>query len=203
MAITARAPPALLSPVIVHSGSHMNRIAITGMAALLVLGASSRAFAGMSASGPSVVEPTCPLASSTAAADIRSITEHSADTVGMPGATTLSSATTTAAALPSLPLPNAPAGAAAPAILSSATTAESPAGATEATTAPATTSTSYERRKADQAERSGGLSQGIGEPARRKPPYDVAIARKQGLEQIARFLQMAQRMKPNLLARHR
>jgi hypothetical protein len=87
-------------------------------------------------------------------------------------------------------------------ILSSAPAPESHSGATEATTTPASAATiaSPERRKPELTERPGGLSHGIGEPARRKPPFDVAVARKQGLEQIARFLQMAQRMK---LARHR
>jgi hypothetical protein len=64
-----------------------------------------------------------------------------------------------------------------------------------------------ERRKTEQVERWDELSQRIGELARRKglqrATDEGAGARKRGLERIERFLDIAQKMKPGVLARYR
>jgi hypothetical protein len=100
---------------------------------------------------------------------------------------------------------------------SGTTTATIPSGASSATTtgtsratnATSATTGSYERRRTEQVERWDELSQRIGELARRKAPQlqraadESAGSRKRGLERIERFLDIAQKMKPGVLARYR
>ena len=74
-------------------------------------------------------------------------------------------------------------------------------------TSPATGSSA--RRKTEQVERWDELNQRIGELARRKAPQlqramdESAGSHKRGRERIERLLDMAQRMKPGVLARYR
>jgi hypothetical protein len=100
---------------------------------------------------------------------------------------------------------------------SGTTTATIPSGASSATTtdtshatsATSPTTGSSARRRTEQVERWDELNQRIGELARRKAPQlqramdESAGSHKRGRERIERLLDMAQRMKPGVLARYR
>jgi hypothetical protein len=97
---------------------------------------------------------------------------------------------------------------------SGTTTATIPSGASSPTTAGASRATGattgpYERRRTEQVERWDELTQRIGELARRKAPQlqrtadESAGSRKRGRERIERFLDIAQKMRPGVLARYR
>jgi hypothetical protein len=160
----------------------------------------------MSLSSPQPVEPGCPTTGSAAGTNGKDNTDSSA---GIPGlasvATTILPAAATATILSSATTATAP---------SDTTTATIPSGASSATTtgtsrATSATTGSSERRRTEQVERWDELSQRIGELARRKAPQlqraadESAGSRKRGLERIERFLDIAQKMKPGVLARYR
>jgi hypothetical protein len=97
---------------------------------------------------------------------------------------------------------------------SGTTTATIPSGASSATTTDSSRATSpatgsSARRRTEQVERWDELNQRIGELARRKAPQlqramdESAGSHKRGRERIERLLDMAQRMKPGVLARYR
>jgi hypothetical protein len=170
----------------------------------------------MSLSSPQAVEPGCPTTGGTAG------TTNGKDNIdssaGIPGLASVATTILPAAATAAIPssTTSAPAH-------SDTTTATTPSGATTATapsdasSAPTTgtsratsaTTGSSDRRRTEQVERWDELNQRIGELARRKAPQlqraaeESAGSRKRGLERIERFLDIAQRMKPGVLARYR
>jgi hypothetical protein len=172
----------------------------------------------MSLSSPQPVEPGCPTTGSAAGTNGKDTIDSSA---GIPGLASV--ATTILPAAATATVPSSATSAAVPSdtttatILSGATTATAPSGASSATTtgtsratsATNVTTGSSDRRRTEQVERWDELSQRIGEMARRKAPQlqraaeESTGSRKRGLERIERFLDIAQRMKPGVLARYR
>jgi hypothetical protein len=163
----------------------------------------------MSLSSPQPVEPACPTTDSTAGTNGKDTIDSSA---GAPG---LASAATTAAILPAAATATIPSSATTALAPSGTTTATIPSGESSATTTGTSRATNaasaatgpYERRRTEQVERWDELSQRIGELARRKglqrAADESAGSRKRGLERIERFLDIAQKMKPGVLARYR
>ena len=168
----------------------------------------------MSLSSPQAVEPGCPTTGSTAG------TTNGKDNIdssaGIPGlasvaTTILPAAATIPSSTTSAPVPSDTTTATIP---SGATTATAPSDASSAPTtgpsrATSPTTGSSARRRTEQVERWDELNQRIGELARRKAPQlqramdESAGSHKRGRERIERFLDMAQRMKPGVLARYR
>ena len=195
----------------------MNRMTVAGVAALMVLASSAQALASMSLSSPQPVEPGCPTTGSAAGTTGKDNVDSSA---GIPGlasvATSILPATANATVPSSTTNVVTPSGTTTESVPSDTTTATIPSGASSATTAgtsratnatSATTSPS-ERRRTEQVERWDELTQRIGELARRKGQLQRAAeesagSRKRGLERIERFLDIAQKMKPGVLARYR
>jgi hypothetical protein len=187
----------------------MNRMTVASIAALMVLASSAQALASMSLSSPQPVEPGCPTTGSAAGTNGKDNIDSSA---GIPGLASV--ATTILPAAATATIPSSATTATAP---SDTTTATIPSGASSATTtgtsrATSTTSattSSSDRRRTEQVERWDELSQRIGELAHRKAPQlqrgadESAGSRKRGLEHIERFLDIAQKMKPGVLARYR
>jgi hypothetical protein len=184
----------------------MNRMTVASVAALMVLASSAQALASMSLSSPQPVEPGCPTTGSAAGTNGKDNIDSSA---GIPGLASV--ATTILPAAATATIPSSATTATAP---SYTTTATIPSGASNATTTGTSRTTSattgsYERRRTEQVERWDELSQRIGELARRKAPQlqrgadESAGSRKRGLERIERFLDIAQKMKPGVLARYR
>jgi hypothetical protein len=179
---------------------------LASVAALMVLASSAQALASMSLSSQQPVEPGCPTTGSAAGTNGKDNIDSSA---GIPG---LASVATTI--LPTAATAAVPSSATTATVPSDATTATIPSGASSATTTGTSRTTSAttgasERRRTEQVERLDELSQRIGELARRKAPQlqrtaeESAGSRKRGLERIERFLDIAQKMKPGVLARYR
>jgi|EndMetStandDraft_3_1072993.scaffolds.fasta_scaffold19574_2 hypothetical protein len=186
----------------------MNRMTIAGVAALMVLASSAQALASMSLSSPQQLEPGCPTTGSAAGTNGKDNIDSSA---GIPG---LASVATTI--LPAAATATIPSSATTVAVPSDTTTATIPSGASSATTtgtsratnATSATTSPSERRRTEQVERWDETSQRIGELARRKGQLQRAVdesagSRKRGLERIGRLLDIAQKMKPGVLARYR
>jgi hypothetical protein len=186
----------------------MNRMAVAGVAALMVLASSAQVLASMSISSQQPVEPGCPTMASAAGTERKDSSDSS---TGMPG---LASAAATV--LPDTAIAATPSAAATATVPSDTPTATIPSGVSAATTgaaraisATSATAVPSERRRAEQTERWDDLTQRFGDLARRKAPQlqraveESAGSRKRGLERIARFLDIAQKMKPGALARYR
>jgi hypothetical protein len=193
----------------------MNRMTVASVAALMVLASSAQALASMSLSSPQPVDPGCPTTGSAAGTNGKDNIDSSA---GIPGlasaATTILPAAATATIPSSATTATAPSDTTTATIPSGATTGTAPSGASSATTTGTSRTTSattgsYERRRTEQVERWDELNQRIGELARRKAPQlqraaeESAGSRKRGLERLERFLDVAQKMKPGVLARYR
>jgi hypothetical protein len=168
----------------------------------MVLASSAQALASMSLSGPQPVEPGCPTTGSAAGTNGKDSIDS---TAGIPGlasvATTILPAAATAAIPSSATSAPVPSDTTTATIPSGATTATAPSGASSATT-----TGSSDRRRTEQVERWDELNQRIGELARRKAPQlaeESTGSRKRGLERIERFLDIAHKMKPGVLARYR
>jgi hypothetical protein len=181
----------------------MNRITVASVAGLMVLASTAQALASMSLSSPQPVEPGCPTTGS--AAGTTNGKDNIDSTAGIPGlasvATTILPAAATAAIPSSATSAPVPSDTTTATIPSGATTATAPSGASSATT-----TGSSDRRRTEQVERWDELNQRIGELARRKAPQlaeESTGSRKRGLERIERFLDIAQKMKPGVLARYR
>jgi hypothetical protein len=122
------------------------------------------------------------------------------------GVPTLASATTATTPV-SATIAVTPSSATTATIPSSATT--TPTTGTARTTSGTNGSNASERRKTEQVERWDELTRRIEDLAGRKSPQvqraadESPGARKRGLERIERFLEIAQRMKPNRFARYR
>jgi hypothetical protein len=191
----------------------MNRITVASVAGLMVLASTAQALASMSLSSPQPVEPGCPTTGS--AAGTTNGKDNIDSTAGIPGlasvATTILPVAATAAIPSSATSAPVPSDTTTATIPSGATTATAPSGASSATTtgtsrATNATTGSSDRRRTEQVERWDELNQRIGELARRKAPQLVEEStgsRKRGLERIERFLDIAQKMKPGVLARYR
>ena len=160
----------------------------------------------MSLSSPQPIEPGCPTTGSAAGTNGKDNIDSSA---GIPGLASVATTILPAAATAAIPSSTTTA-----AVPSGTTTVTIPSGASSATTtgtprATSATTGSDERRRNEQVERWDELSQRIGELARRKAPQlqraaDESVgSRKRGLERIERFLDIAQKMKPGVLARYR
>jgi hypothetical protein len=181
----------------------MNRITVASVAGLMVLASSAPALASMTMSSLQPVEPGCPTTGS--AAGTTNGKDNIDSTAGIPGlasvATTILPAAATAAIPSSATSAPVPSDTTTATIPSGATTATAPSGASSATT-----TGSSDRRRTEQVERWDELSQRIGELARRKAPQlaeESTGSRKRGLERIERFLDIAHKMKPGVLARYR
>jgi hypothetical protein len=185
----------------------MNRMTVASVAALMVLASSAQVLASMSLSSPQAVEPGCPATGSAAGTNGKDNIDSSA---GMSGLASVAAAILPAAATETIPssattvaVPSGTTAATTPSDASSATTT----GTSRATSATSATTGSYERRSTEQVERRDELTQRIGELARRKgiqrAADESAGSRKRGLERIERFLDIAQKMKPGVLARYR
>jgi hypothetical protein len=181
----------------------MNRITVASVAGLMVLASTAQALASMSLSSPQPVEPGCPTTGS--AAGTTNGKDNIDSTAGIPGlasvATTILPAAATAAIPSSATSAPVPSDTTTATIPSGATTATAPSGASSATT-----TGSSDRRRTEQVERWDELNQRIGELARRKAPQlaeESTGSRKRGLERIERFLDIAHKMKPGVLARYR
>jgi hypothetical protein len=190
----------------------MNRITVASVAGLMVLASTAQALASMSLSSPQPVEPGCPTTGS--AAGTTNGKDNIDGTAGIPGrasvATTILPAAATAAIPSSATIAAVPSDTTTVTIPSGATTATAPSGASSATTTGTSRATnatgSSDRRRTEQVERWDELNQRIGELARRKAPQlaeESTGSRKRGLERIERFLDIAHKMKPGVLARYR
>jgi hypothetical protein len=191
----------------------MNRITVASVAGLMVLASSAPALASMTMSSLQPVEPGCPTTGS--AAGTTNGKDNIDSTAGIPGlasvATTILPAAATAAIPSSATSAPVPSDTTTATIPSGATTATAPSGASSATTtgtsrATNATTGSSDRRRTEQVERWDELNQRIGELARRKAPQlaeESTGSRKRGLERIERFLDIAHKMKPGVLARYR
>ena len=160
----------------------------------------------MSLSSPQPVEPVCPTTGSTAGTNGKDNPENSAGMPSLAGVPTLASATT-ATTPASATIAVTPSSATSTTIPSSATT--TPTTGTSPTTSGTNGPRATERRKTEQVERWDELTRRIEEVAGRKAPQvqraadESSGARKRGLKRIERFLEIAQRMKPNRFARYR